>query len=76
MKGVWIRGAAMTSFGKHIDRSARDLVEEAVAGALSDAELQPGDVRFVYASNALAGVISGQECMRAQTALRTTGLMG
>src|SRR5215472_2863063 len=27
MRDVWIRGAAMTPFGKHLDRSARDLVE-------------------------------------------------
>jgi len=76
MREVRIRGAAMTAFRKHIDRSARDLVEEAVAGALSDAELRSRDVQFVYVSNALAGMISGQECMRAQTALRRTGLMG
>jgi acetyl-CoA acetyltransferase len=34
MRDVWIRGAAMTPFGKHLDRSARDLVEQAVAAAL------------------------------------------
>jgi acetyl-CoA acetyltransferase len=76
MREVWIRGAAMTPFGKHVDRSARDLVEQAVDGVLRDAELLPGDVQFVYAANALAGVIGGQECMRAQTVLRRTGLMG
>src|SRR5215469_16069525 len=76
MREVWIRGAAMTRFGKHVDRTGRDLVEEAVTGALKDAELQPGDVQFVYVSNALAGLIGGQECMRAQTVLRRTGLMG
>src|SRR5215831_11478191 len=76
MRDVWIRGATMTPFGKHVDRSARDLVEEAVTGALKDAELRPADVQFVYVSNALAGVIGGQECMRAQTVLRRTGLMG
>jgi acetyl-CoA acyltransferase len=76
MKEVWVRGAAMTPFGKHTDRSARDLVEEAVAGALSHAELQPSEVQFVYVANALAGSISGQDCMRAQTVLRKTGLMG
>lgn len=76
MREVWIRGAAMTPFGKHVDRSARDLVEEAVSGALSDAELQVADVQFVYVGNALAGAIGGQECMRAQTVLRRTGLLG
>jgi acetyl-CoA acetyltransferase len=76
MRDVWIRGAAMTPFGKHNDRSARDLVEEAVAGALSDAEVAASDVQFVYVANALAGAVGGQECMRAQTVLRRTGLMG
>jgi acetyl-CoA acetyltransferase len=76
MREIGIRGAAMTPFGKRVDRSARDLVEEAVTGALGDAELAACDVQFVYVSNALAGVIGGQECMRAQTVLRRTGLMG
>lgn len=76
MRDVWIRGAAMTPFGKHIDRSARDMVEQAVSGALRDAELQACDVQFVYVGNALTGAIDGQECMRAQTVLRRTGLMG
>ena len=76
MREVWIRGAAMTPFGKHRDRSARDLVEEAVTGALSDAEVAASEVQFVYVANALAGLIDGQECMRAQTVLRRTGLMG
>src|SRR5215469_11769228 len=76
MREVWVRGAAMTPFGKHNDRSARDLVEDAVAGALSDAAVAAGDVQFVYVANALAGAIGGQECLRAQTVLRRTGLMG
>jgi len=29
VREVWIRGAAMTRFGNHRERSARDLVEEA-----------------------------------------------
>jgi acetyl-CoA acetyltransferase len=66
----------MTNFGKHVDRTARELVEEAVSGALADAELQAHDIQAAYVGNALAGVISGQECMRAQTVLRRTGLMG
>src|SRR5215469_7574912 len=64
MREVWIRGAAMTPFGKHVDRSLRD------------ADVCAGDVQFVYVANALGGAIGGQECMRAQTVLRRTGLMG
>ena len=76
MRDVWVRGAAMTAFGKHIDRTARDLVEEAVAGALADAELTAHDVQAVYVGNAVAGAIGGQESMRGQVVLRRTGLMG
>jgi acetyl-CoA acetyltransferase len=66
----------MTRFGKHADRSARDLVEEAVAEALRDADLLAGDVAAVYLGNAVGGAISGQEALRAPTVLRRTGLMG
>ena len=76
MREVWIRGAAMTRFGKHVDRTARDLVEEVVSGSLRDAELEVQDVQAAYVGNAVSGIVSGQECMRAQTVLRRTGLMG
>ena len=73
---VWIRGAAMTRFGRHLERSARDLVEEVVAGALADAEIEPSDVQAAYVGNAVSGLMSGQESIRGQVALRRTGLMG
>jgi acetyl-CoA acetyltransferase len=76
MREVWIRGAAMTRFGKHVDRSARELVEEAVAGALADAGIDPGDVQGAYVGNAASGLINGQESVRGQVVLRRTGLLG
>src|SRR5215831_15124194 len=76
MREVRIRGAAMTEFGRHASRAARDLVEEVVAQALRDAGLGPQHVQAAYVGNAVAGLISGQESMRAQTVLRRTGLMG
>lgn len=76
MREVWIRGAAMTRFGKHAARTARDLVEEAVAGALEDAGIRPADVQGVYVGNASAGLLSGQESVRGQVVLRHTGLLG
>lgn len=76
MNEVWIRGAAMTRFGKHLERTARDLVEEAVAGALADAEIEPRAVQAAYVGNAVSGLMSGQESIRGQVVLRHTGLMG
>jgi acetyl-CoA acetyltransferase len=73
---VWIRGAAMTHFGKHLERSARDLVEEAVTAALADAEIEAAHVQAVYVGNAVSGLMSGQESIRGQVVLRRTGLLG
>jgi acetyl-CoA acyltransferase len=71
-----IVGAAMTRFGKFPDSTIRSLAEEAVAGALADAGLTPADVDVVFFSNAVAGVLTGQEMIRGQVALRHTGLLG
>jgi acetyl-CoA acetyltransferase len=76
MRDVWVQGAAMTRFGEHAGRSARDLVEEAVAGALRDAEIEAAGVQAAYVGNAAGGLMTGQECMRGQVVLRRTGLMG
>src|SRR5215470_12696089 len=76
MRGVVIRGAAMTPFGKHPERSGRNLVEEALSAALADAGLQAADVQAAYVGNAAAGLMSGQESIRAQVVLRRTPLMG
>jgi len=65
----------MTRFGKHVDRTARDLVEEAVAAALADAQVEPRAVEAVYVGNAAEGMMSGQESIRGQVVLRCAGLM-
>jgi acetyl-CoA acetyltransferase len=52
------------------------LVEDAVAAALRDAEVDPRDIRAVYVGNAAAGLMTGQECIRGQVVLRRTPLMG
>ena len=76
MRDVWIRGAGMTRFARQPEQGARELVEEAVGAALRDAEVDPRDVRAVYSGNAASGLMTGQECIRAQVALRRTPLMG
>lgn len=76
MRDVWIRGAAVTRFGLQPDRSARDLVEDAVGAALKDAGVEPPDVQATFVGNAAAGLVNGQESIRGQVVLRRTGLMG
>ena len=76
MDDVYVIGTAMTKFGKHWDRSLRSLATEAATGALEDAVVDPSDVPYVYFSNAVAGLVTGQETIRGQIALRDSGLLG
>ncbi len=76
MRDVVIAGAAMTPFGKFTDRSLKSLAAEATRGALLDAGLGSQAVEMAFFANAVAGLITGQEMVRGQTALRETGLLG
>jgi len=76
MRNVEVAGVATTRFGKHLDRSLADLAGEATAAALMDAQLDPGQMQSVVFANAAAGVLSGQEMIRGQVALKGTGLEG
>ncbi|NBP73270.1 MAG: thiolase family protein, partial [Alphaproteobacteria bacterium] len=71
-----IAGIGTTRFGNHLDRSLGDLAGEAVTAALSDAGLAAGDLDCVFASNSVAGVITGQEAVRGQVSLKDIPLAG
>jgi acetyl-CoA acetyltransferase len=73
---VHVTGVGMTAFGRHLERSLRSLAEEAATAALKDADLAPDDIDVVFFSNAAAGITTGQEGIRGQTALRGLGLAG
>ena len=73
---VVVAGTGMTRFGKYLERGVRSLAEEAVAEALKDAGLEPKDIQTAYFANAVSGLITGQEMIRGQAALRHTGLLG
>lgn len=76
MRNVIVSGVGMTPFGKFLDRNMKSLSEEAVKAALADAGVSADDVDQVYFGNAAAGVVTGQEMIRAQSSLRNTGLAG
>jgi acetyl-CoA acetyltransferase len=64
----------MTRFGKYPDRGLKDLSREAVEAALSSAGAEKADLEIAVVGNAAAGLISGQECIRAQVLLRDLGI--
>ena len=74
MRDVAVVGAAMTRFGKHLDRSLKDLTREAVQAALDSAGMDKSLPQVAVVGNAAAGLSTGQECIRAQVVLRDMGI--
>jgi acetyl-CoA acetyltransferase len=70
-----VAGVGMTAFTR-AGRSVRDTAQEAVAAALADAGARAEQVEFVAFANAVGGLVTGQEMIRGQAALRYTGLLG
>lgn len=71
-----IAGVGITPFGKYPEATVRTLAESAVKSALQDAGIEARQVDQVYFANAVAGLITRQEMIRGQAALRYTGLAG
>ena len=75
-RDVCIVGTGMTHFGKFPDKSLRDLAREATWAAMDDAGVGPKHIQAVYCGNAVEGLLSGQEDVRGQVAMRDAGLAG
>ena len=73
---VVVSGVGMSPFGKFLDKSMKDLARVAVDTALVDAGIGVGDVQAMFFSNALAGLITGQECIRGEVVGYPLGLAG
>ena len=71
-----IGGTGITSFGKFLESGVRPLAEQAVTEALKDAAVEVDDVGMIFFGNAAGGLLTGQECVRGQVALRHSGLLG
>ncbi len=76
MRQVAVIGAGMTRFGKYMDRSMKDLAGEAVTNALQAAGLGHETLEAATVGNAVAGLVTGQECIRGQVVLRELGIGG
>jgi len=74
MRNVAIVGASMTRFGKYPDRGLKDLSREAVTAALDSAGMDKKVPEVAVVGNAAAGLVTGQECIRAQVILRDIGI--
>jgi acetyl-CoA acetyltransferase len=66
----------MTAFGRHLERSMKDLAREAIEAALADAGLRKDELQAAYCANSMAGIVTGQESIRGQVVLNPLGITG
>jgi acetyl-CoA acetyltransferase len=74
MEEVKIIGVGLTPFGKYLDKSLKDLAGEACQNAFEDAGISAMDIQAAFSANSMAGLITGQECIRGQVMLRPLGI--
>jgi len=76
MNDIYVVGVGMTPFGRLLDRSVYDMVEEAVGLALKDAGATTADVGSVYYSTMTNGMLQGQTGIPGPIAMRRIGIEG
>ena len=70
MTSAYIIGAGQTRCGRFPNATVATLAIEALDAALADARVTEARVEAIFFSNALSGLLTGQECVRGQVALR------
>jgi acetyl-CoA acetyltransferase len=76
MREVYVIGVGHTPFGKFLERNIKSLAAEAIGAALEDAGIDKKLLQAVFFGNAMQGLVTGQEMVRAQIALRPLGIDG
>jgi acetyl-CoA acyltransferase len=73
---IYVIGVGMTPFGRHLDKSVKQLSHWAVADALKDAGCSASDVEVAFFGNSVQGFMEGQTFIRGQIALLPQGFEG
>jgi acetyl-CoA acetyltransferase len=76
MNDIYVVGVGMTPFGRLLERSVYDMVDEAVGLALKDAGATTADVGSVYYSTMTNGMLQGQTGIPGPIAMRRIGIEG
>jgi acetyl-CoA acetyltransferase len=74
MRDVVVVGVGMTEFGKHYNRTIKELGEEAIWKALKDANIDPMDIQVAYCGSTLSGITDRQAGVIGQLALKEVGI--
>ena len=73
-QNAYIAGAAMTRFGKYLDRGLKSLGAEAINAALQDAGIDKSEIQAAWMGNGGASVVTGQVLIPGQCVLRGMGI--
>jgi acetyl-CoA acyltransferase len=76
MQEIYVVGVGMTPFGRHLDKSVKQLSHWAVADAIADASCTTEDVQVAFFGNSVQGFMEGQVFIRGQIALLPQGFEG
>ncbi len=76
MEDVYIIGVGMTHFGRHLDKSVKQLVGWSLNDALADSGIDKAKIDAAFFGNSVQGYMEGQTCVRGQIALLPEGLEG
>lgn len=71
-----IAGIGVQPFGRNLDSTLKSLAGGAATAALADAGMEAGQIDCIFSANVGAGLITGQEGIRGQVALKEAGLGG
>ncbi len=71
---AYVAGVGMTSFGRMMDDGLKSIAGDAIRAAIFDAGVDKREIEAAWMSNAAAGVLTGQECIRGEVVLRALGI--
>jgi acetyl-CoA acetyltransferase len=74
MTPIYIAGIAMTVFGRHPDRQIHELAQEALDGAVKDANCKVSDIGLAFYSGMTQGYLQGQFSIPGQVVFSKIGI--
>lgn len=74
MRDVYVIGVGMFRFGKHLERTMKDMASEVVSLVLRDSDTDKEDLQFAFVSNGYWGLFEGQHSIKGQVLLFPLGI--
>lgn len=73
---IYVAGIGMTQFGRHPERTVASLAQEALAGAMADAQTSVQAIQQAFYAGVTQGPLQGQHAVPGQVVFAKIGLVG